>query len=122
MPRRPGWRRAGRRRPFRYLDESGRRIRDPGIVERLDALVIPPAWTDVWIAPSPHAKVQATGIDAAGRKQYRYHDAFRARQEEAKYEKLIRLPSAFPTSARQSTSTCRAIPSMSSTCARSWRR
>jgi DNA topoisomerase IB len=96
MPRRPGWRREGRRRSFRYLDESGRRIRDPEIVERLDALAIPPAWTDVWIAPSARAKVQATGIDAAGRKQYRYHDAFRARQEEAKYEKLIRFAERLP--------------------------
>jgi DNA topoisomerase-1 len=91
MPRRPGWTREGRRRPFRYLDEQGRRIRDPEIVERLDALAIPPAWRNVWIAPGARAKVQATGIDAAGRKQYRYHDAFRARQEEAKYEKLIRF-------------------------------
>src|SRR5262249_48885024 len=96
MPRRPGWTREGRRRPFRYLDESGRRIRDPEIVDRLDALAIPPAWTDVWIAPGPRAKVQATGIDAAGRKQYRYHDAFRARQEEAKYEKLIRFAERLP--------------------------
>jgi DNA topoisomerase-1 len=91
MPRRPGWTREGRRRPFRYLDEQGRRIRDPEIVERLDALAIPPAWRNVWIAPGARAKVQATGIDAAGHKQYRYHDAFRARQEEAKYEKLIRF-------------------------------
>src|SRR5262249_11481709 len=79
MPSRPGWTREGRRRPFRYLDKNGKRIHDPEIVERLDALAIPPAWKEVWIARSPRAKVQATGIDAAGRKQYRYHDAFRAR-------------------------------------------
>jgi DNA topoisomerase-1 len=96
MPRRPGWTREGRRRPFRYLDETGRRIRDAEIVARLDSLAIPPAWTDVWIAPSPRAKIQATGVDAAGRRQYRYNDAFRARRDEAKYEKLIRFAERLP--------------------------
>ena len=96
MPRRPGWTREGKRRPFRYFDTAGRRIRDPETIERLDALAIPPAWKDVWIAPGPRAKLQATGIDAAGRKQYRYHDAFRAKQEEAKYEKLISFAERLP--------------------------
>ena len=96
MPRRTGWTREGRRRPFRYLDAEGKRIRDPETIERLDALAIPPAWTDVWISPSPRTKLQATGVDAAGRKQYRYHEAFRAKQEEAKYQKLIRFAEKLP--------------------------
>jgi DNA topoisomerase-1 len=96
MTRRPGWTREGRRRPFRYLDSSGRRIRDRETIERLDALAIPPAWKDVWISPSPRAKLQATGTDAAGRKQYLYHATFRAKQEEAKYDKLIRFAERLP--------------------------
>ncbi len=96
MPRRPGLTREGRRRPFRYFDAEGRRIRDPEVIERLDALAVPPAWKEVWISASPRSKLQATGIDAAGRKQYRYHDAFRAKQEEAKYEKLIRFAERLP--------------------------
>ena len=60
-------------------------------LERIRALVIPPAWRDVWINPSARAKLQATGVDAAGRKQYLYHPEYRARQEAAKYAKLIRF-------------------------------
>jgi DNA topoisomerase I len=96
MPRRPGLTREGRRRPFRYFDAEGRRIRDPEVIERLDALAIPPAWKEVWISASARSKLQATGVDAAGRKQYRYHDAFRAKQEEAKYDKLIRFAERLP--------------------------
>jgi DNA topoisomerase-1 len=96
MPRRPGLTREGKRRPFRYYDAEGRRIRDPQLIERLDALAIPPAWTEVWISPSARSKLQATGVDSAGRKQYRYHEAFRAKQDEAKYEKLIRFAERLP--------------------------
>jgi DNA topoisomerase-1 len=95
MPRR-GWRREGARRPFQYLDASGERIRDAETIERLDRLAIPPAWRDVWISPNPGAKLQATGIDAAGRKQYLYHPDFRAQQEAAKFEKLIRFAERLP--------------------------
>ncbi|MDX6412829.1 MAG: hypothetical protein QOH23_239, partial [Gaiellaceae bacterium] len=96
MTRRPGWTRTGTRRPFRYLDSSGRRITDAAVVERLDRLAIPPAWRDVWIAPGPKAKVQATGLDAAGRKQYIYHPDFRAAQEAAKFGKLIQFAEKLP--------------------------
>ena len=96
MPSRLRWTRAGARRPFRYLDAKGRRIRDPEIVERLDGLAIPPAWKYVKIASSPRAKLQATGFDSAGRRQYLYHPAFRAQQEEAKFEKLIRFAEKLP--------------------------
>jgi DNA topoisomerase-1 len=90
------WTRAGRRRPFRYLDATGRRIRDPETIERLDSLAIPPAWKDVKIAASPRAKLQATGFDTAGRRQYRYHPDFRAQQETAKFQDLIRFAEKLP--------------------------
>jgi DNA topoisomerase-1 len=97
MARKGGWTRAGSRRRFRYLDARGRRITDPEKVARIQALAIPPAWKDVWISPRPSAKLQATGIDAAGRRQYRYHDDYRAAQEQAKFDKLIRFADALPT-------------------------
>jgi DNA topoisomerase-1 len=97
MARKGGWTRAGSRRHFRYLDARGRRITDPEKVARIQALAIPPAWKDVWISPRPSAKLQATGIDAAGRRQYRYHDDYRAAQEQAKFDKLIRFADALPT-------------------------
>jgi DNA topoisomerase I len=96
MARRGGWRREGTRGRFRYVDARGNRITDEEKLERIKALVIPPAWKDVWISPSPIAKLQATGIDAAGRKQYLYHPAFRARQEQAKFERLIRFAERLP--------------------------
>jgi DNA topoisomerase I len=96
MSNRLSWTRQGRRRPFRYFDSQGRRIRDADVVARLNALAIPPAWTDVRIAPTPRAKLQAVGIDSAGRKQYRYHPDFRAQQEAAKYEELIRFAEKLP--------------------------
>src|SRR3954452_1262463 len=96
MAGRIGWTRAGSKRRFRYLDAGGREIRDEQKLERIRALAIPPAWKDVWIAPSPRTKLQATGVDAAGRKQYLYHPAYRARQEQAKYDKLIRFAEKLP--------------------------
>jgi DNA topoisomerase-1 len=96
MAQRIGWRREGSKRRFRYVDADGRRITDEEKLERIRALAIPPAWKDVWIAPSPRTKLQATGIDAAGRKQYLYHPEYRARQEQAKYDKLIRFAEKLP--------------------------
>ena len=86
----------GSRRHFRYLDANGRKITDEQKLERIRSLVIPPAWKDVWISPSARSKLQATGIDAAGRKQYLYHPAYRARQEQAKYDRLIRFAERLP--------------------------
>src|SRR5213083_1613960 len=97
MARKGGWTRVGSRRHFRYLDARGQRITDPGKLARIEALAIPPAWKDVWISPRPSAKLQATGTDAAGRRQYRYHDDYRAAQEQAKFDKLIRFADALPT-------------------------
>src|SRR3954463_5553458 len=96
MARRGGWSREGSRRRFRYLDARGARITDPGKLARIDALVIPPAWRDVWISPRAGAKLQATGVDAAGRTQYLYHADFRAQQEQAKFDKLIRFAERLP--------------------------
>ena len=86
----------GRRRPFRYFDAKGRRIRDAETIARLDSLAIPPAWKDVKLSSAPRAKLQATGIDSAGRLQYRYHADFRARQEAAKFQELIRFAEKLP--------------------------
>ena len=88
--------RTGRRGSFRYRDARARLIRDAATLARIEALVIPPAWKDVWISSRPGAKLQATGHDAAGRKQYLYHPAFRAAQEEAKYDSLIRFGEHLP--------------------------
>jgi DNA topoisomerase I len=88
--------RRGRKGSFRYYDGRGREIRDPGAIERFERLAIPPAWRDVWIASRPSAKLQATGFDKAGRKQYLYHADFRAAQEEAKYDRLVRFGERLP--------------------------
>jgi DNA topoisomerase I len=96
MPRRGGWRRLGRRR-FRYVDSHDRPITDEAALARIRSLVIPPAWTDVWISPNAGAKLQATGVDAAGRCQYLYHPDFRAAQERAKFERLLHFAQSLPT-------------------------
>ena len=96
MTRRGGWTRKGSRGRFRYYDARGIRIADERKLERIEALRIPPAWRDVWISPRPQAKLQATGIDSAGRRQYLYHPEYRARQEEEKYAKLIRFAERLP--------------------------
>lgn len=81
---------------FRYYDASGNLIREEVKLARIQSLVIPPAWKDVWISPRPGAKLQATGVDKAGRRQYLYHPEFRARQEQVKYDKLIRFAERLP--------------------------
>jgi DNA topoisomerase I len=96
MARRGGWRRAGSKGRFRYLKADGSPITDPARIERIESLVIPPAWKDVWISPRPGAKLQATGVDKAGRRQYLYHPDFRAQQEQAKFDKLVRFAEALP--------------------------
>ena len=88
--------RVGRKRAFRYLDARGKEIRDGAVLERIEQLAIPPAWKDVWIASRPGAKLQATGYDKAGRKQYLYHPGFRAKQERAKFDRLVRFGKELP--------------------------
>jgi DNA topoisomerase-1 len=96
MARPRGWRRIGSRGRFRYVDARGRPIADEAALERIESLSIPPAWRDVRISPRPHAKLQATGIDSAGRMQYLYHQDFRARREQMKFDKLVRFAEKLP--------------------------
>jgi len=96
MARQGGWRRRGAKRRFHYVNARGKRITDPDRLERIEELAIPPAWRDVWISPRPRAKLQATGLDRAGRRQYLYHPDFRARQEQEKFDQLIRFAERLP--------------------------
>jgi DNA topoisomerase-1 len=92
----PGITRRGRGRGFEYLDEAGRRVTDPEALSRIRALGIPPAWRDVWICPVPRGHLQATGTDAAGRKQYLYHEAWRTRRDAEKFAAMERFAHALP--------------------------
>ena len=92
----PGITRRRRGRGFEYLDEDGRRITEPSVLERIRELAIPPAWEDVWICPWPMGHIQATGIDAAGRKQYRYHDDWRTRRDREKFESMEDFARSLP--------------------------
>jgi DNA topoisomerase-1 len=87
-------RRAGK--GFAYRDPRGRPLRDKAAVERIRKLVIPPAWTDVWICPDPNGHLQATGRDARKRKQHRYHPDFREAQEAAKFEHMLEFARTLP--------------------------
>jgi DNA topoisomerase I len=92
----PGIRRVRAGGGFRYLDAQGRPVRDPQVRARIRALAIPPAWTDVWICPSPHGHIQAVGRDQRRRKQYRYHARWREVRDEAKYERMLGFAGALP--------------------------
>jgi DNA topoisomerase I len=94
--RTPGIRRIGTLKRFRYVDPNGRTIGDREVLQRVKALVIPPAWKDVWICPDPRGHLQATGRDARGRKQYRYHPRWREVRDEVKYGRLISFAEALP--------------------------
>ena len=89
-----GFTRRKRGRGFEYLDFEGRRITDPEILQRIKDLTLPPAWTDVWICPMPNGHLQAVGTDAAGRKQYRYHDDWRTRRDQEKFVKMLQFARA----------------------------
>lgn len=92
----PGIRRRGRGKGFEYLDEGGNRIEDPEVVDRVAALSIPPAWRDVWICADALGHLQATGVDAAGRKQYMYHPAWRDRRDQQKFDQMLDFARALP--------------------------
>ena len=94
--RMPGIRRIGSRARVRYVNPHGRTISDRGEIQRIKSLVIPPAWTDVWICPDPRGHLQATGRDARGRKQYRYHRRWRHVRDEVKYGRLVRFAQTLP--------------------------
>ncbi len=92
----PGYRRRRCGRGFTYLDTNGRTIRDARTIDRLRRLAVPPAWTDVWLCPDPDGHIQATGRDAKGRKQYRYHDDWKRARDEAKFDSLVDFGHALP--------------------------
>src|SRR5262245_23096824 len=79
-----------------YAGPDGKTVRDRETLDRIKALVIPPAWTDVWICSNPNGHLQVTGRDARGRKQFRYHPRWREVRDENKYEKLISFAQALP--------------------------
>jgi DNA topoisomerase I len=97
----PGITRRRRGKGFEYLDEEGRRITEPSVLERIRELAIPPAWREVWICPWPMGHIQATGLDAAGRKQYRYHDRWRERRDREKFDSMVQFARALPTLRRR---------------------
>jgi DNA topoisomerase-1 len=92
----PGIRRKRAGKGFSYTDADGRRITDRRMLARIKALAIPPAWTDVWICPIANGHIQATGRDAKGRKQYRYHPRWRSARDEEKYERMLAFGRALP--------------------------
>ncbi|MGE0399767.1 MAG: DNA topoisomerase IB [Kofleriaceae bacterium] len=92
-----GIKRLGRPKRFRYVDAKGKAVRDRETLSRIRALAIPPAWTNVWICPDADGHIQATGRDAKGRKQYRYHPKWRSVRDEAKYTRLVEFCRVLPS-------------------------
>jgi DNA topoisomerase I len=90
-----------RGRGFEYLDDAGRRVADAEVIRRIRELAIPPAWEDVWVCPYPNGHLQATGIDAAGRKQYRYHDDWRTRRDQEKFDAMLGFGATLPRMRRR---------------------
>ena len=97
----PGIRRRRAGKGFSYVGADGRPLRDKAEVARIAGLRIPPAWTGVWICPSPDGHLQATGRDARGRKQYRYHARFREARDETKYHRMLAFGAALPALRRR---------------------
>ncbi len=95
-PSAPGYTRVRGAHGFAYLDVSGSPLADPQTLARIAALVIPPAWRDVWICPDPLGHLQATGVDAAGRRQYLYHELWREQQDHLKFEHMEHFARALP--------------------------
>ncbi len=92
----PGIRRRSVASAWAYHHDDGTVVNDPATLDRILNLVIPPAWTDVWIAPRPSCHIQATGRDARGRKQYRYHDRWMAARAEGKFDRMVAFARALP--------------------------
>jgi DNA topoisomerase-1 len=93
---RPGYRRRRRGKGFSYVDGDGSVVTDRAELDRIRALVLPPAWQDVWICADPRGHIQATGLDAAGRRQYRYHDLWRAKRDAAKFDHVLEVGAQLP--------------------------
>jgi DNA topoisomerase IB len=92
----PGIQRVGAGRGFYYRDAEGRRVDDPEVIERIRSLAIPPAWRDVWICSDPRGHIQATGVDAKGRRQYRYHEQWQAERSLEKHDRIVRFAQLLP--------------------------
>lgn len=92
----PGIRRRRSGKGFGYRDADGKPIHDPPTLQRIQALAIPPAWTDVWICPSARGHLQASGRDARGRKQYRYHRQWNAARDDGKFDRIVDFGEALP--------------------------
>jgi DNA topoisomerase-1 len=97
----PGFQRVRRGKGFSYLDEDGSRLDDADTVQRIRDLGIPPAWQEVWICPHPRGHIQATGVDAAGRKQYLYHEEWRRRRDAEKFDEMLDFARALPALRRR---------------------
>jgi DNA topoisomerase I len=93
---RPGISRRKSGKGFTYIRADGSKLSEAAVLRRIKALAIPPAWADVWICPTPDGHIQATGRDAKGRKQYRYHPRFREVREGTKYEHVVEFADALP--------------------------
>ena len=93
----PGYRRLASKKGPRYVDEAGNAIVDERELERIRSLVIPPAWTDVWICADANGHIQAIGTDQAGRRQYLYHESWRLRQDRIKFDRALQLAETLPT-------------------------
>jgi len=94
--RSPGIRRKRFGKGFVYFDPNGKRITDADEIKRIRALVLPPAWTDVWICPTANGHIQVTGRDARGRKQYRYHPKYRAIRDDTKFDRMLAFSRLLP--------------------------
>ena len=97
----PGIRRRARGKGFGYIAKGGNKLSDAATLKRIKALAVPPAWTDVWICPSADGHIQATGRDAKGRKQYRYHARFREVRDSTKYHRLLNFAGCIPAIRKQ---------------------
>src|SRR6201989_1342467 len=95
-PRSPGITRERSREGFRYRDRSGAEVTRQEALQRIGALAIPPAWTNVWISPDPWGHIQATGVESPGRAQYRYHQLWRAQRDAQKFLHMLRFASVLP--------------------------
>ncbi|MCW2498395.1 MAG: topoisomerase [Frankiales bacterium] len=100
-PTSPGLHRVRRGRGFSYVDAGGNPVTDQATLARIEALVLPPAWTDVWVCPVASGHIQAVGTDAAGRRQYRYHDHWRLTRDLAKHERVLDFGALLPAVRRQ---------------------
>jgi DNA topoisomerase IB len=92
----PGIRRRRAGKGFTYLEADGTRITDDAVIQRIKSLAIPPAWEDVWICSDPDGHIQATGLDAKGRRQYRYHDEWRAARDKEKHDRILEFAKRLP--------------------------